>query len=162
MDEKSKIKNTFYKELKKYRYSVGNLVLPHQNSYLASGMWPNLVAHNFGLPQWILTSRVAIESLGYGECCIRVWVYWVQGWPRSKWIRQGVILTTNWPFKLQFLMKISTFLLFSSNRHFVLLAAASTNQSAPASGRQPIRTLPSFSVLSLVRRRHSFNQWDFS
>ena len=56
-----------------HTYSVGNLVLPHQNSYLVSGMGPNLVAHNFGFPQWILTSRVAIESLGYGVCCIRVW-----------------------------------------------------------------------------------------
>ena len=49
-----------------FRYSVGNLVLSHQNSYLASGMGPNLVAaHNFGFPQWILTFKVAIESLGY-------------------------------------------------------------------------------------------------
>ena len=50
-----------------FRYSVGNLVLPHQNSYLASGMGPNLVAYNFGYPQWILKSGwLLIESLGYG------------------------------------------------------------------------------------------------
>ena len=74
MSEKIRqLENCKKKRKRKYStYSVGNLVLPHQNSYLASGMWPNLVAHNFGFPQWILTSRVAIESLGYGECCIRV------------------------------------------------------------------------------------------
>ena len=58
------IRKMIYREL--FRYSVGNLVLPQQNLYLVSGMGPNLVAPTSALPQWILTSRVAIESLGYG------------------------------------------------------------------------------------------------
>ena len=45
-----------------FRYSVGNLVLSHQNSYLASGMGPNLVAHISGFPEWIFTSKVPMES----------------------------------------------------------------------------------------------------
>ena len=44
------------------RYSVGNLVLPQQNSYLVSGMGQNIVAPTSALPGWILTSRVANES----------------------------------------------------------------------------------------------------
>ena len=61
-----------YEELH-FMYSVGNLVLPQQNSYLVSGMGSNIVAPTSALPEWIFTSRVAIESLGYGGCCIRVW-----------------------------------------------------------------------------------------
>ena len=78
-------------------YSVGNLVLPHQISYLVSGMGPNLVAHNFGFPQWILTSRVAIESLGYGLPPIRFRVRMAQGWLGWRWIRQRLIFTGNQP-----------------------------------------------------------------
>ena len=66
--------------LKLNSYSVGNLVLPHQNSYIVSGMGPNIVAHNFSFPQWILTSRVAIESLGYGVPPIRFRARIPEGW----------------------------------------------------------------------------------
>ena len=48
--------------LKFFKYSVGNLVLPQQNSYLVSGMGQNIVAPTSALPGWILTSRVAMES----------------------------------------------------------------------------------------------------
>ena len=64
-------------------YSVGNLVLPQQNFYLVSGVGPNLVAHNSGFPQWILTSRVAIESLGYGVPPISFTIRMAQGWRKD-------------------------------------------------------------------------------
>ena len=67
-------------------YSVGNLVLPQQNFYLVSGMGPNLVAPTSALPQWILTSRVAIESLGYGVPPIRFTARIPQGWLGYRWI----------------------------------------------------------------------------
>ena len=60
--------------------SVGNLVLPHQNSYLVNGMGPNLVAPTSAVPPWILTSRVAMESLEYGVPPISFRARLAQGW----------------------------------------------------------------------------------
>ena len=94
-----------------HRYSVGNLVMPQQISYLVSGMGPNLVAHNSGFPQWILTSRVAIESLGYGVPPIRFWVRIPQGWLGYKWIHLGVKFRRNRPLVWRnFLQKFKIFI----------------------------------------------------
>ena len=55
-------------------YSVSPLVVPKLNSYLVRWMGSNLVALTSAISEWILACRVSIESLGYRECCIRVWV----------------------------------------------------------------------------------------
>ena len=78
-------------------YSVGNLVLPQQNSYLVSGMGPNLVAPTSAVPQWILTSRVAIETLGYVVPPIRFAVRMAQGWLGYQWICLEVKFRRNRP-----------------------------------------------------------------
>ena len=78
-------------------YSVGNLVLPRRIFYLIREMGWNLVAPSYAMTQPILDFKVSNGSLGYGECCIRVWVRMAQGWLGYRWIRSGVEFCRNRP-----------------------------------------------------------------